>query len=91
MGLLNVLTEPVDGFTEVLPAVVAEVILELGLRVDEYDAPRVYGLASTDPAAPADIHNYRIPVPNPDDAHGAFILSRSDALDLGDMLMGRSL
>jgi hypothetical protein len=64
-----VLAEVVDGFTEVLPAVIAEVIPELGLRVDEYDAPGVYGLASTDPAAPADIHDDRIPVPDPDDAH----------------------
>ena len=75
------LTKPVDGLTEMLPAVVAEVIPELGLRVDEHDAPRVYGLASTDPAAPADIHDDRTPVPDLDDAHGAFILSRSDALD----------
>ena len=45
------LTEPVDGFTEVLPAVVAEVIAKLGLRVEKHDAARVYGLARTDPAA----------------------------------------
>jgi hypothetical protein len=75
------LAEPVDSLTEMLPAVVAEIIPEFGLRVDEYDAPGVYSLASTDPAAPADIHDDRIPVPNPDDAHWRFILSHSNALD----------
>ena len=45
------LSESVDGLTEMLPAVVAEIIPELGLRVDEHDAPGVYGLARTDPAA----------------------------------------
>jgi hypothetical protein len=65
------LTEPVDGLTEMLPAVVAEIVPELCLPVDEHDAPRVQGLASTYPAAPADVHDDRIPVPDPDDVHGA--------------------
>ena len=69
------LTEPVDGLTKMLPAVVAEVIPKLGLRVDEHDAPGVYGLARPDPAAPTNIHDDRLPVPDPDDAHRTFVLS----------------
>ena len=55
------LAEPVDGLTEMLPAIVAEVIPELGLGVDEHDASRVYSLARTDPAAPADVHDNGFP------------------------------